>query len=557
MDIIDAKKKEIDGLSRSLIYDGKPSGHKWSSQATFITSQNTAMSDALARVGRSFDNLYIRTNVSERWHVFSSKGKQGEPPIAFVFWYNRQGFTSFVYVGWEKFKTADIINMDPVARDALLTASPTTDIKLIWRKDRSLTTIGGLLRTLPKDQVDASLKMVSKNLLSNVEKAELNNRNTVKVASLVSSLRDVGTPSALAFIGKIEQAFKDGSLKQLLTDMKKGHYRTAKINLDDLRKIFQWPELDGIRRSLTALGYYGDIDESAYSGEHPAIVRAKRVLTDEVPGGNYWAVSRAIGHMKEDNISPEQIRKVLEWHRPEIIQSQEFLLSQEMSQIQGGLACMVDLIEAGINWPEFDGILDRNKDGIMHAVLWEVAHIPDGYDPLLYTYLVQLGVKWPEMAIIQRSLDANKKNKLKENLNYVEAAFSIGNHNDPRALERYISDMRYDGMSDLRILNGLKLYDETLGTWIDEVLSKPGSENYAKQMLNFMVMGANWPHVKAAIEKHRDVIIRYALVLYKDSLNAQWSAVKISDIRQMLKHAKESGYDWPEFDAIIVSSVSR
>lgn len=570
MDIIDAKKNEIDSISRELVYDGVPSGHQWSSQATFITAQNRSVSAALEKVGRHFDNLYIKRGSGERWHLFSSKGKEGNLPVLFYFWYNNYGFKSYVYIGWEKFKTADIIGMKPAEMNALLTGNGALDLEKIWRKDRSIDVIGHALETLPRASVDAVIKKMAPKLIKNAAGQQISDKSAIKISSAISSLKRIDTAASNSLANSIEESFKKECMVAMLTSIRDHKSRSA-LPITALPGMItalrqnglRWPELEVIKRSLNALR----IDEDA-SDVTNAIRQADWVLSHNVPGGNYWAVGMALQDMSRAGVPLDKIKGVMEKHRKDIVFFLEDLLGGEMSTIQAGLSNLVDMQKHQIHWPELDGILDNNKHGIMKTVLWEIANgsedMMDRYRfPVLYLDLVELGVDWSEMAVIQRSLDASKKvvkesKEEAEQYGYPASAVMDKIRDDhPLALYHGIQDLRYDGVKDSIILGALQPHDADIAHWMDIVLSDAPPAARVRQVTNFMMMGANWPKIKSAIEKHRDLIIRLLLEEYKQAIEStHWQSVNLSKLAGRMHLITQAGYDWPEIHTIEQSARS-
>lgn len=414
MDIIVAKQGEVDLLSRETVYDGPPDGHKWSSQATFITRQNRETSAALARVGRRFDNLYIRKNGGERWHLFSSPGKDGQPPVLFYFWYDAHGFKSFVYVGWLKLKTQDFVDMDPTARDQLLTNRQEIDVEAIWRKDRSISNIGFALESLPRSSVDAAIRKIAKKLKTNVDGLEINAANINKVSSLISSMKRINTAEALALANVIEEVHKRSVIVKLLNALQEGALYSIPSILKRLRaNNIAWPELEIIERSYNAEERRkSEIRESSdwISGIHDRVLRdAESELDHNLPEGNYWTIGKVIMDLTSAGLPREATVRLLDRHKHDIIDTQQWLLSQEMAGVQAGLRNMRRMIEVGLDWPELHKAIEDNKDSILRTTLWELAnsneemYANDGL-PMLYGDLVRIGVRWPEMAIIAKSI---------------------------------------------------------------------------------------------------------------------------------------------------------
>lgn len=492
MNIIDAKRKEADVLGAETVYDGPPDGHKFSSQATFLTSQQRNTLSALTRVGRSYDNLYIRKNGSERWHLFSSRGKDGQPPVLFYFWYNNYGYKSFVYVSWNKIKTNEFLAMPAVERDQLLTTTLPIDISSIWKKDRAIDNIGFALESMPRQAVDGAIAAIAKKLKTNVSGMDINHVNISRIASLIGSLGNIGTSAAINLSAEIGDAFKKSTMVSLLKAMKGDegampHWLIPRA-IDTLRfNGINWPELDTISRSLKADGENRNIGESDdwITPIHNQVIRhAERELLHDVPDGNYWTISRVIQDLKASDVPTEMTVRLLNKYKQDIMDMQEKLLADEMVGVQAGLSNMVALLSVGIDWAELRRFIEDNKTSIMRTTLWDIAHSnEDMYQndgmPILYGDLVKIGVNWPEMAVIKRSVDSSKQKIIGEDTIQVRNIKALLRdhpeviahmHNPPEDLVLYAVKQGYIDPSDLlravknpsqNVLKAMLKYDPT------------------------------------------------------------------------------------------------
>lgn len=157
--------------------------------------------------------------------------------------------------------------------------------------------------------------------------------------------------------------------------------------------------------------WISDIDDSTIK---QAVRRAEIELLHDVPNGNYWTIGRVIQDLLASNVSNDIIKYLLTKHKKDIIEMQELLIVDGTTGTQAGLDNMVALIKIGIDWPELYKLIENNKHIILKTTLWDIRHTPSSLYampdvPILYQCLVKIGVTWPEMAIIKKSVDASKE----------------------------------------------------------------------------------------------------------------------------------------------------
>ena len=136
---------------------------------------------------------------------------------------------------------------------------------------------------------------------------------------------------------------------------------------------------------------------------------AERELMHNLPDGNFWTIGKVIQDLTSAGLSDDVIASLMSRYRRDIETQQDWLLGQDLAGVQAGLSNTAQLISIGIDWPELRSLIEKNKHSIMYSTLWEIAnsnehmYVNDGL-PILYGDLVKIGVAWPEMNIINRSL---------------------------------------------------------------------------------------------------------------------------------------------------------
>lgn len=209
--------------------------------------------------------------------------------------------------------------------------------------------------------------------------------------------------------------------------------------------------------------------------------------------------------------------------------------------------------------------LEQHRKGLVREMLQLIKSgemlIPYGAAKCM---LDNMDVTWPELDVIRRSTyndltkNVDPQPDIFEQEGITEYPYPIGeilgrmDIGNPRGLYHGIQALRYDGVKDSIILGAMKPYDERLADWLDMVLTAARDHrDWVTQAVDLMMMGADWPHVKAVIEKHRGLIIRYLLQEYKSILDSNdWVAVKMSKLAGRLDLIRKAGYDWPELRTI-------
>jgi hypothetical protein len=216
-------------------------------------------------------------------------------------------------------------------------------------------------------------------------------------------------------------SFKKGVIKRMLISMKEygGEPIDVPKQISLLRsKGANWSELDAIERSMRATKAARTSNRMNESSEwhdriqHDLLRDAEWELNHNLPDGNYWTIGKVIMDLTAAGLPTESIIRLLDRYKSDIIDTQQWLLSQEMASVQAGLRNMRRMVEIGLDWPELRGVIEDNKQTIMRTTLWELAnsneemYTNDGL-PILYGDLVRIGVSWPEMSVIRRSISAS------------------------------------------------------------------------------------------------------------------------------------------------------
>lgn len=414
MSLIDIKKKELSDRAAELVYDGDPSEYDFK-RATFILSLLRGIKPFLDRHRRSFDNLLIAQHGDRRF-LFTSNG---DPEIVLYYSYSSYGFKEYLYLGWTKVKARDFAKLPPEKQDELLRDGSNLDPWKLWKGERSLNLIAHALSKLSSDQVNSMISdKLGDSLVKHAANIYVTHDALDDLGKFVKTMKGLGTVQSKDLVKRMLAAFKHGVIKRILISIKEfgGTSIDVEKQIPLLRsKGANWTELDAIERSINATKAAKKskrVNESA--DWHEKIVSdllkdAERELMHNLPDGNFWTIGKVIQDLTSAGLSDDVIASLMSRYRRDIETQQDWLLGQDLAGVQAGLSNTAQLISIGIDWPELRSLIEKNKHSIMYSTLWEIAnsnehmYVNDGL-PILYGDLVKIGVAWPEMNIINRSL---------------------------------------------------------------------------------------------------------------------------------------------------------
>lgn len=213
------------------------------------------------------------------------------------------------------------------------------------------------------------------------------------------------------------RANKDKIIRSLLECMKFGDISRVGMTkaVMALNNIgINWPELDVIWKSLQAELSRKPVAESGQSDRAKQLLRDMDwMLKQNIPNGHYRAIATVILNMEHGGFGDREIGDLLSKHRKPIIHMLLGLLKGDDPAVGSALDNITFMVIHGIDWPELYDIIEQEKDNIMHWVLHEIAyqHTSKTQLPQLYSDLVKIGIVWPELDIIERSLKASAKGR--------------------------------------------------------------------------------------------------------------------------------------------------
>jgi hypothetical protein len=128
------------------------------------------------------------------------------------------------------------------------------------------------------------------------------------------------------------------------------------------------------------------------------------------------------------------------------------------------------------------------------------------------------------------------------------------------ALEQTITELENLGYGDREILKFLSKHDEDVSDWVDYLLeANRGHNRYWQldQVMNLIELGATWPSLVTALNKHKAVILRHMLAQFnKSGDDIEWI---LDNMDGWCKKLRKVGISWPELSVIerSISSENR
>lgn len=337
---------------------------------------------------------------------------------------------------------------------------------------------------------------------------------------------------------------KDKLIKYMLEDIRDGYYTGA----DGTIKVFkylklQWPELDIIQKSIKA-NTSKEISENYENDDiynYENIVKQLLVLILADEGYDYIDRQNTVILAARKKRLPELCEK----YKLEMLEKlEEHICSSEPYNVNNGLHRMCSLANIGCNWPELRVLLDDYKKNIIKQLLID---IKEGADSYYVDMLKPFKLNWPELAVINKSLNAGNPESLNESFR------------DPQSIMKYLNellDSNFDISTDVGecfkqlASSNVKLPNELKAKLIKDkdtvldALRVIAADQLIDRLLDIFtwlkVNGLNWKEL--TLENFKRVIIRTLLV----------SARHMADTHTLmtLKQLSDLRVHWPELEAI-------
>lgn len=187
-------------------------------------------------------------------------------------------------------------------------------------------------------------------------------------------------------------------------DVKRIIYFVRKLGLE-------WPEFAAIERSVNSK----QLKENDYDDDDdrtPDLKGAEQYIQDIKQDFNQFGglpVNAVINNLTYSyNLEHDQMLQVLEPIKSDIVIYINTEIGRGGFSIYGAVRRVDKLHIANINWPEIYRMLDNHKHAIVKYILDSIKNGSDvsipGFITEMVIILTRIGVAWPELAIINRSI---------------------------------------------------------------------------------------------------------------------------------------------------------
>lgn len=225
-----------------------------------------------------------------------------------------------------------------------------------------------------------------------------------------------------------------------------------------------------------------------------------------------------------------------------------------------------DPIEALIEYASEKGYSKSKIAAVITALKTEIIRnllesMKEGYNELVGNDLVllkKLGLDWPELGIIEKSIRADTS--IAEDSQEVgypasEIIDRIRATTDRSILAIYhgLQAMSYEGIGPRAQNQIIEPYGKEISDYWDEMLSNnPRNPKVIEQGLKLLSIGIRWPELRAALEKNKGSILWYILSRVKDSVEQNTYVGRLV-AKTVIESLRDIGVNWPEFNSILKS----
>lgn len=190
--------------------------------------------------------------------------------------------------------------------------------------------------------------------------------------------------------------------------------QSVQFNIDTVRSVgLEWPEFAIIERSINSkLLKETDYDYEDDRFDTPDIEGAKKYIQDVKTDFDQSGELIINGIMKDlefrYHLDNNAIDQVLQPIKADIIIYINTEFGKGGYSIYRAVRLLDKLHQSGIVWSEMYSMLDNNKHRIVKYILGEIRINVSGMIMEMVMILTRMGVTWPELTVIQRSIDATK-----------------------------------------------------------------------------------------------------------------------------------------------------
>jgi hypothetical protein len=212
--------------------------------------------------------------------------------------------------------------------------------------------------------------------------------------------------------------------------------------------------------------------------------------------------------------------------------------------------------------PKASNLLEKHKDRLIKELLTNVKEGSGGYANRCISSLKNIGLTWPELDIIRKSILADRALRMteaQEDVGYpasavidrIRDAKETGSTNAVISLG--LSNMKYDDISPSHQGAALEPHAAEVADYLDWTLSKaPKEDAIIAQGFRLLNIGCKWPQLKQVIEKHKDQYVWYILRRYKQYIDHnRWTDKDV--LENITSLLQDFGITWPELATIQTS----
>ena len=375
---------------------------------------------------------------------------------------------------------------------------------------------------------------------------------------------------------------KAETVRRLLKLLKEDRYEDVLGIIDDILDDLglAWPELDVIRRSAQAelerADQNAELDES--DDDEESIVRMsspdERIVDRmfrRMREGSWMALEDAISELEERRMPDHMILDALSPQADSIARWLDSRI-KEGSHNNRMLGQIWKLLEISARWPSLARLVNKHKAMIVRDMLTQIKAADSMDLEDLEGHLRQLselGMTWPEMDVISRSVNAelDRIYNIDESGNMLGYRISKGDLIDGMqdslragsngAWANNYAHMRpWSKEHTVKKLTGIK---PDIIAWINKYLSSAKNTDwrYGKlAILDLDRLGVDWPELWKVVDNNRKAWVHDWLIILRSLMGNDYPE-ELEDleshIRSWQKTFEQHGLKWPEIETILAS----
>ena len=196
--------------------------------------------------------------------------------------------------------------------------------------------------------------------------------------------------------------------------------QTVKLTIDTMRSLgLEWPEFAAIERSINSNKLKeADYDDIDYEDDRePNVEDAEQYVQDVKKDFDQFGelpLNALINDLiYKYNLEHDQMLQVLEPIKSDIVVYINTEIGRSGFSIYGAVRRIDKLHSADIKWPEIYRVLENHKHDIIRYILGVIKNDNNGSVPGFITEMViiltRMGVAWPELEMINRSIKSNRQ----------------------------------------------------------------------------------------------------------------------------------------------------